>query len=371
MTAMRVRRSSVTAWPAPGSPRAARAGRRRPKVTVLGAEPHRAYNRILLSTLLAGKIGEAGRGADRGRRARRRRCARGVTGRPPIDRAARDGAAPTTASASATTTWCSPPAAGRWCRRSGPRRRRHLPERVAAVPHPGRLPADPRRWPTAPARALVLGGGLLGLEAARGLAARGLAVTVRARRRAPDGAPARPGRRRGARAARWPASASRSQLDGAGDRRRAADADGVDAVDLADGRRSRADLLVVACGVRPETGLAAQAGLAVERGIVVDDRLRTSDPRISAIGDCAEHDGVRQRAGRAGLGAGPGGRRRADRDRPLARYRPRPAVTRLKAAGIDLAAMGDCDPTADRRGADLRRPGPGHLRQARDPRTTG
>jgi assimilatory nitrate reductase electron transfer subunit len=119
--------------------------------------------------------------------------------------------------------------------------------------------------------------------------------------------------------------------------------DGVEAV-LSDGRRLAAGLFVVACGVRPETGLAERAGLAVDRGIEVDDRMRTSDPRVFAIGDCAQHAGVV-----GGLVAPAWEQARIAADvitgvRPLARYRPRPPVTRLKAAGIDLAAMGDSTP---------------------------
>jgi len=115
---------------------------------------------------------------------------------------------------------------------------------------------------------------------------------------------------------------------------------GVEVV-LADGRCLRADLFVVACGVRPETRLAEDAGLAVERGILVDDRMRTADRAIFALGDCAQHDGVV-----GGLVAPAWEQARVVADvvtgsRPLARYRPNPPVTRLKAAGIDLAAMGE------------------------------
>lgn len=56
---------------------------------------------------------------------------------------------------------------------------------------------------------------------------------------------------------------------------------------LADGRRLAADLVLVGVGITPDVGLAADAGLAVADGILVDRQLRTSDPRISAIGDCA------------------------------------------------------------------------------------
>ncbi|WP_328298529.1 FAD-dependent oxidoreductase [Streptomyces sp. NBC_00435] len=65
----------------------------------------------------------------------------------------------------------------------------------------------------------------------------------------------------------------------------------VTGVELADGYHLEADIVVLACGVRPRTGLALAAGLDVRTGILVDDELRTSDPRIHAIGDCAEHAG--------------------------------------------------------------------------------
>jgi assimilatory nitrate reductase electron transfer subunit len=61
---------------------------------------------------------------------------------------------------------------------------------------------------------------------------------------------------------------------------------------MADGYALDADLVVIACGVHPRVGLAQTAGLDVRKGVVVDDELRTSDPYIHAIGDCAQHDGV-------------------------------------------------------------------------------
>jgi nitrite reductase (NADH) large subunit len=60
---------------------------------------------------------------------------------------------------------------------------------------------------------------------------------------------------------------------------------------LQDGRVLPCDLLVMAVGIRPSTGLAKAAGLTVNRGVVVDDGLRTSDPSIWAIGECVEHRG--------------------------------------------------------------------------------
>ncbi|MBU6397184.1 MAG: FAD-dependent oxidoreductase, partial [Rhodospirillales bacterium] len=63
----------------------------------------------------------------------------------------------------------------------------------------------------------------------------------------------------------------------------------VEAVETSDGQRFPADLVLVGIGVIPNTELAAQAGLAVGNGIIVNEHLTTSDPFISAIGDCALH----------------------------------------------------------------------------------
>ncbi len=63
----------------------------------------------------------------------------------------------------------------------------------------------------------------------------------------------------------------------------------VHAVDLSDGTRIAADLVVIGIGVVPNTDLAADAGLEVSNGIVVDDHCRTSDPDIYAVGDCTYH----------------------------------------------------------------------------------
>ncbi len=102
-----------------------------------------------------------------------------------------------------------------------------------------------------------------------------------------------------------------------------------------------ADLVVAACGVRPLTALAQDAGLHVERGIVVDDEMRTDDPAIFAIGECAQHDGQvyglvapcwDQAAIVADLITGADAR---------ARYRGSRLVTRLKAKSVELAAMGE------------------------------
>ncbi|MER6525329.1 FAD-dependent oxidoreductase [Streptomyces sp. NPDC001508] len=121
----------------------------------------------------------------------------------------------------------------------------------------------------------------------------------------------------------------------------------VRSVELADGYVLDADLVVLACGVRPRVGLAAGAGLAVRRGILVDDELRTSDPHIRAVGDCVQHAGtvyglaapaLEQADALAGLLTG----------RPGSKYTGTRSLTRLTLAGdgspFDLAAFGETEP---------------------------
>ncbi|GAA3601843.1 FAD-dependent oxidoreductase [Nonomuraea rosea] len=187
-------------------------------------------------------------------------------------------------------------------------------------------------------RAVVVGGGLLGIEAARGLAGRGLPVTL----------------------LHLAGHLMERQLDveagevlgetlaGLGvEIRTGVSADSVqaDGVRLAGGELVEADLVVLACGVRPVTGLAAEAGLEVRRGVVVDDELRTDDPSIFAIGECAEHDGtvyglVAPAWEQAAVAADviTGGK---------ALYRGSRLVTRLKARSVELAAMGETQLTEE------------------------
>ncbi|MCX4801626.1 FAD-dependent oxidoreductase [Streptomyces sp. NBC_01214] len=185
-------------------------------------------------------------------------------------------------------------------------------------------------------RVVVIGGGLLGVSAARALAARGAQVVLaqqgerlmerqldadasallhahltslgveihtecRVRGLLTTGSPAaplpglRPGPRAsndgGADSSARPAFEDRVRAE-PGKRRGGTETPRkVTGVELADGYRLDADVVVLACGVRPRTGLARAAGLEVRTGIVVDDHLRTTDPRIHAIGDCAEHAG--------------------------------------------------------------------------------
>ncbi|SFJ38254.1 Pyridine nucleotide-disulphide oxidoreductase [Celeribacter neptunius] len=141
------------------------------------------------------------------------------------------------------------------------------------------------------ARAVVIGGGLLGLEAAAGMAARGTRVTVvhladHLMERQLDGP-----------AGRLLQEALEARgievLCGAQSREILAGDDGrVRALQLADGTELPCDLLVMAVGIRPSVSLASETGIETGRGVIVDDRLKTSVPGIFALGECVEHDGA-------------------------------------------------------------------------------
>ncbi|WP_369797679.1 FAD-dependent oxidoreductase [Nocardiopsis sp. CNT312] len=181
---------------------------------------------------------------------------------------------------------------------------------------------------------VVLGGGVLGLEAARGLTSRGARVSVVEsspwimRRQIDKPAAKILGRLYGELgvtvhswrvASRW--------IPGTG-------------LELDDGRILPGDVLVVTAGVRGNIELAQSAGIETDHGIVIDDHLSTSDPRVHAIGDCAQHPG-----GGAGL-VQPGWEQAAVLAKrligtdPSAAYRGSTPVTRLKAEGIELTSFG-------------------------------
>jgi nitrite reductase (NADH) large subunit len=136
---------------------------------------------------------------------------------------------------------------------------------------------------------VVIGGGLLGLEAAYGLSKAGTPVTLlhlmdRLMERQLDLSAADLLKtlveRKGIEVL---LNADTARIHG--ERR-------VEGVELADGRRIAADAVVFAAGVRPNISLASEAGLLVNRGVVVDDRLQTSTENIFALGECAEHRGL-------------------------------------------------------------------------------
>ncbi|KOV98546.1 nitrite reductase [Streptomyces sp. NRRL B-1140] len=194
------------------------------------------------------------------------------------------------------------------------------------------------------ARAVVVGGGLLGVSAARALALRGAQVVL----------------------AQQSERLMERQLDPAASKlvkRHLTDlgvevhtecrvrdvrcvGGAVRSVEMADGYALDADLVVVACGVRPRVGLALTAGLDVRKGVVVDDELRTSDPYIHAIGDCAQHADVLYGLATPAL-------EQADALAELlagdasARYTGTRSLTRLTLTGhdspFDLAAFGETE----------------------------
>ncbi|MFJ7111558.1 NAD(P)/FAD-dependent oxidoreductase [Streptomyces albogriseolus] len=193
-------------------------------------------------------------------------------------------------------------------------------------------------------RAVVIGGGLLGVSAARALAVRGAQVVL-----------AQQSERLMERQLDPAASALvLRHLTGLGvevhtecrvrDVRCVGGA--VRSVEMADGYALDADLVVLACGVHPRVSLAQAAGLDVAKGVVVDDELRTSDPYIHAVGDCVQHAGtvyglatpaLEQADALAALLAGD----------TAARYTGTRSLTRLTLTGpdspFDLAAFGETE----------------------------
>lgn len=191
-------------------------------------------------------------------------------------------------------------------------------------------------------QAVVIGGGLLGLEAARGLRALGLEVTVLEvygwllpRQLDRPGAEVLAGLIEGL---------GIHILTGAAAECIAADSS-VSSLRLQDGRELAADLILISAGVRPRVELAQHAGLAVNRGVVVDEHLRTSAESIYAAGDVAEFQGrcygilpavweqspiaAANMAGREAL------------------YRGTTPSTTLKVVGVDLTSIGEVNPEGE------------------------
>ena len=139
------------------------------------------------------------------------------------------------------------------------------------------------------AKAVVIGGGLLGIEAAYGLSKRDMAATVvhlmdvLMERQLDASAGFLLAEALAGKGVETVLEAQSEEILGEGGR--------VAGLRLKDGRVLPCDLLVMAVGIRPNTALAKAAGLQVNRGVVVGDDLRTSDPDICAIGECVEHRG--------------------------------------------------------------------------------
>jgi len=192
--------------------------------------------------------------------------------------------------------------------------------------------------------AVVVGGGLLGLEAAKGLADLGMRVTL---------------------LHLFPTVLNR-QVDatGAAFLRRAVERLGIairtsvttkevlgakraEGVLIDCGERVAADLVVFASGVKPRIDLARDSDVPSNAGILVDQQLRTRLPGLYAVGECAEHDGrvygtvqpvYEQCAVLADVLAGTD---------PAAQYKGSKVYTRLKVAGVEVASMGDIEPRGD------------------------
>ncbi|GAA2388628.1 FAD-dependent oxidoreductase [Streptomyces glaucosporus] len=268
-------------------------------LTVVGEEPYAPYNRVLLAEVLAGRYGPEVTALPLPPAARWLRGVRAVR----LDRAGRQVLCDDGSSVPYDTLVLAtganpvlPPLRG--LSGGGPPGAapggRELPRGV----HPFRTLSDCRALMAEAlpgTRAVVVGGGLLGVSAARALAGRGVRTVL-----AHQGEHLMEGRL-DARAS----ALLRDHLEGLGvevhtecrvrgleTRTGGTGGRAVRAVELADGYRLEAEVAVLACGVRPRTGLARAAGLEVREGIVVDDGLRTSDPRIHAVGDCAEHRGT-------------------------------------------------------------------------------
>ncbi|MDE2307623.1 MAG: NAD(P)/FAD-dependent oxidoreductase [Xanthomonadaceae bacterium] len=185
-------------------------------------------------------------------------------------------------------------------------------------------------------RAAVIGGGLLGIEAANGLSRRGMQVTLIHRsdvlleQQLNADAAALLGRSLQARGLELRLNADTVALYGNAR---------VEGVALADGSRIDADLVVMAVGVRPDIALAKSSGLHCERGIVVDDTLQTYDPAIYAVGECVQH-----RKATFGLVAPVWEQARVCAAH-LARlghrrYRSSQTATRLKVTGVEVYSAG-------------------------------
>ena len=253
-------------------------------VAVVGDEPQLAYNRVLLSAVLAQEVSRS----DIELRPARWWTSRGVTllyGRtataidPTIRRVRLADGATLPYSKLVLATGSRPIRLGvTGMDLAGVKTFRDLSD-VTAI-------EAAARWH---ARALVIGGGLLGLEAAHGLAKAGSRVTIvhlmdRLMERQLDGRAAEMLKR----SVEMRGIEVRLNAETVGIRGRRH----VQAVSLKDGTQIEADLVVIAAGIRPNIELAHGANLGVDRGILVDDHLQTSRPGIYAIGECAEHRGV-------------------------------------------------------------------------------
>jgi nitrite reductase (NADH) large subunit len=187
--------------------------------------------------------------------------------------------------------------------------------------------------------AVVIGGGLLGLEAANGLKLRGMDVTVvhlgewLMERQLDKTAATMLQKSLEQKGLKFLLQKQTAELLGNADGR-------VTSVKFKDGAEIPADLVVMAVGIKPNTELAESAGIHCSRGIVVNDTMQTYDPRVYAVGECVAHRGIAyglvaplfdmakvcaNHLGELGIG----------------RYQGSVTSTKLKVTGIDLFSAGD------------------------------
>ncbi len=191
--------------------------------------------------------------------------------------------------------------------------------------------------------AVVIGGGLLGLEAANGLKLRGMEVTVvhlmdwLMDRQLDKTASGMLQKSLEAKGLRFRLKTQTEEIVGSAEGGKAGR---VKAVKFKDGTEVEADLVVMAVGIRPNTALAESAGIHVNRGIVVNDTMQTFDPKIYAVGECVAHRGIAY-----GLVAPlfEMGKVAANHlaHFGIGRYEGSVTSTKLKVTGIDLFSAGD------------------------------
>ena len=192
-------------------------------------------------------------------------------------------------------------------------------------------------WAQKCRKAIVIGGGLLGLEAARGLIRQGVEVTVvhlmdRLMDMQLDAAAA---------------AILKKEINKLGINvllghcaEKIIGNGSVEGLRFTNGKVYQADMIVIATGIRPNVELATEAGLEVNQGIVVNDYMQTSNPDIYAVGECAEHRGkvygiVAPLMEQAKVAAG------AIAGNSSLRYEGSVVATKLKVAGIPLASIGN------------------------------
>ncbi len=301
-------------------------------VIVIGAEQFRAYNRVLLSSLLAGELAAA----DIELKPPQWWTRHGVTNIYGAPVAAID--------ADAKTVRLENGVALSYAKLV-----------LATGSHPIRPPKPGMNLPgvitfrtmgdvdamlaeAKPGRkAVVIGGGLLGLEAAYGLAKAGAKVTLlhladRLMNRQLD-VPA-------AGLLLRAIEAKGVEVVLGADTAAVLGASRVEGIELADGRRFEAEFIVCAIGVQPNADLARAAGLKVNRGVLIDDGMATSDSSIFALGECAEHRGVAYGLVEPAYAQAAVLARRFAGDSAAA-FEGAVLATNLKVAGVSLFSVGE------------------------------